>query len=404
MSLRQFAIKVPLGGRRLALFASTLLLVASSVGSTVSAAAPAEVVPAPASIGADVPLTYFGPAPSKVQKELVGPVQLLNAGTIDQDKGTLTLPLYRGETKSGKNVWYVLTDTTDKGNADALGINYSAKLACAGTGNAARTATLRDDGVLVFDQGSVDFKPQRKVTPGDAPNFFPPKVAEPGSIGSNDYSPLVRITNAGGQIYNAPVIAYDAPADALKYEAGKVDYTVVHDKVVSIAATANGGTVTLDLTTGFSFAKPILYLSLDANNALPAAVEGVTLAPGLNDVRVGGDDGAFSGVERLFTVVNGPTGAENPQRQGLNSALSEGRSPLNVFGGIPTVATDYSPLWDFNAGEWTKEAVDKGYRARVIDEFQILGLVQQGWLTGPGGTPFGSTGFIVNCPVVFRFL
>ena len=103
-------------------------------------------------------------------------------------------------------------------------------------------------------------------------------------------------------------------------------------------------------------------------------------------------------------MVNGPTGVDNPQRQGLNSALSEGRSPLNVFGGIPTVATDYSPLWDFNAAEWTKGAIDKGYRARVIDEFQVLGLVKQGWLTGPGGANFGSTGFIVNCPVVFRFL
>lgn len=404
MSLRHFASNAPSGVRRLGLIAGALLLIASSVGSTVLAADPDEIVPAPASIGADVPLSYFGPSPSKVQKELVGPVQLLNSGTIDQDKGTITLPLYRGETKSGKNVWYVLTDTTDKGNADALGINYSAKLAYAGTGVAARTATLRKDGILVFDQGTVDFKPQRKVTPGDAPNFFPPKVAEPGSVGSNDYSPLVRITNAGNQIYNAPVIAYDVAADKLKFAAGKADYSIVHDKVVSIDATGNGGTVTLDLTTGFSFGKPILYLSLDANQALPAAVEGVTLAPGLNDVRVGGDDGAFSGVERLFTIVNGPTGAENPQRQGLNSALSEGRSPLNVFGGIPTVATDYSPLWDFNAAEWTKEAVDKGYRARVIDEFQVLGLVDQGWLTGPGGAPFGSTGFIVNCPVVFRFL
>jgi hypothetical protein len=404
MSPRYLATHVPLGVRRIGLMATALLVIGSSIGSTVLAADPDEIAPAPASIGADVPLSYFGPSPSKVQKELVGPVQLLNSGTIDQDKGTITLPLYRGETKAGKNVWYVLTDTTDKGAADALGLNYSQKLSNAATGKGARTATLRNDGILVFDQGTVDFKPDRTVMPGDAPNFFPPKVAEPGSIGNADYSPLVRVTNATGQIYNAPIIAYDVPANALKYDVGKVDYSVVHDKVVSIQATDNGGTVTLDLTSGFSFAKPILYLSLDANNALPAAVEGVTLAPGLNDIRVGGDDGAFSAVERLFTVVNGPTGAENPQRQGLNSALSEDRSPLNVFGGIPTVATDYSPLWDFNAAEWTKEAIDKGYRARVIDEFQVLGLVEQGWLTGPGGANFGSTGFIVNCPVVFRFL
>jgi hypothetical protein len=390
--------------RRIGMLTAALVMVSASIGSPALAADPDEIAPAPPAIGADVPLSYFGPSPSKVQKELVGPVQLLNSGTIDMDKGTITLPLYRGELKNGKNVWYVLTDTTDKGNADALGINYSAKLAYAATGNGARTANLGNDGVLVFDEGTVDFKPERKVTPDDAPNFFPPKTAEPGSVGSADYSPLVRIANAGGQIYNAPVIAYDVAADKLKFDAGKVDYSVVHDKVVSIAATANGGTVTLDLTTGFSFAKPILYLSLDANDPLPAAVEGVTAAPGLGDIRVGGDDGAFSGVERLFTVVNGPTGAENPQRQGLNSALSEGRSPLNVFGGIPTVATDYSPLWDFNAAEWTKEAIDKGYRSRVIEEFQILGLVEQGWLTGPGGADFGSTGFIVNCPIVFRFL
>lgn len=31
------------------------------------------VGPAPASIGTDIPLTYFGPSPSQVQKELLGP-------------------------------------------------------------------------------------------------------------------------------------------------------------------------------------------------------------------------------------------------------------------------------------------------------------------------------------------
>jgi hypothetical protein len=379
-------------------------LLATSVGGTALANDPDEIAPAPASIGADIPLSYFGPAGSKVQKELIGPLQLLNSGTVDQDKGTITLPLYRGELKNGKNVWYVLTDTTDKGNADALGINYSPKLAYAATGKGARTATLREDGVLVFDQGTVDFRPERKVTPGDAPNFFPPKVAEPGSVGDADYSPLVRITNAAGQIYNAPVIAFDVAPDKLKYAAGKVDYSVVHDKVVSIEATPAGGTVTLQLTTGFSFARPVLYLSLEANHALPATLEGATLAPGLNDIRVGGDDGAFSGVERIFAAVNGPTGAENPQRQGFNSALSDGASPLNVLGGIPTVSTDYSPLWDLNPAEWTKEAIDKGYRSRFIEEFQILGLVEQGWLTGPGGAEFGSSGFLINCPIVFRFL
>jgi hypothetical protein len=74
------------------------------------------------------------------------------------------------------------------------------------------------------------------------------------------------------------------------------------------------------------------------------------------------------------------------------------------LGGINTVATDYSPLWDLNLGEWTKEAIDLGYRSRVTEEFAILGLAAQGWITAPGGKPYGSTGIIVNCPIVHRFL
>jgi hypothetical protein len=109
--------------------------------------------------------------------------------------------------------------------------------------------------------------------------------------------------------------------------------------------------------------------------------------------------------QRIFITANGPTGEGNPQRQGLSSALlAEGRGPLNVLGGIPTVATDYSPLWDINLGEWTDEAIANGYRSRVIEEFQILGLVEQGWITGPAGAEYGSIGVIVNCPIVWRFL
>lgn len=71
------------------------------------------VSPAPPSIGADIPLTYFGPSPSQVQRELIGPFQLLKSGEVDLDEGTITLPLYEGALKNGKTVWYVLTDTTD---------------------------------------------------------------------------------------------------------------------------------------------------------------------------------------------------------------------------------------------------------------------------------------------------
>jgi hypothetical protein len=160
----------------------------------------------------------------------------------------------------------------------------------------------------------------------------------------------------------------------------------------------------LALTTGFSFAKPVLYLSTEASVETTAALEGATLAPGLQDIATGHDDSAFSAIERLFLTINGPTGCDNPQRQGLFSALTDGRGPLNVLGGIPTVATDYSPIWDVNVGEWTQRAIERGWRSRVIDEFQVLALVEAGAITGPGGAPYGSGGFVVNCPIVFRFL
>lgn len=368
-----------------------------------------DVQPAPASIGADVPLTYFGPAPSSVKKELVGPVQLLTAGTVDQEAGTITLPLYRGQMRDGRNVWFILTDTTDQGNAEALGLNFSPKLAYAAVASAARNGRLEQDASITFLSGAVDFTPERMVVPGEEANPFPPAEFQPGSVGDENYSPLVRIQNAGDHIYNAPVVAFDVTAEQISFCDGNPDYRLVHDKVVSICPNGNGGgTVTIALTPGFSFAKPVLYLSTEASDPLPATLEAATYAPALADITVGRDDSAFSAVERIFVTVNGPTnspdGVHNPQRQGLNSALLGEGGPLNVLGGIPTVATDYSPLWDMNVGEWTQDAIERGFRSRLTDEFQILGLVQQGWITGPGGAEFGSSGFIVNCPIVMRFL
>ncbi len=362
-----------------------------------------DVAPAPPSIGADIPLTYFGPAPSDVQPELIGPFQLLKSGPVDLDEGTITLPLYQGQMETGESVWYVLTDTNDKDNAEALGLNVSAKLTYGNVGRGARTARLEADSSLTFMSGKVDFQPERRVVPGDAPNFFPPSDFQPGSIGDENYSPLVRVENAGGFIYNAPIVAFNVGEDRLNaFCHGYPDYSLVHDKVVSICP--REGTVTLELTSGFSFARPVLYLSTESNHPLAASLEGATLAPGLDDITVGRDDSAFSAVERIFVFTNGPTGGDNPQRQGLNSAIADGRSPLNILGGIPTIATDYSPLWDMNLGEWTQAAIDNGYRSRLIEEFQILGFVEQGWVTGPGGEPYGSVGIIVNCPIVFRFL
>lgn len=380
-----------------------------------------EVRPAPPSIGADVPLAYFGPAPSSVDKRLVGPVQLLRSGVIDEDLGTIELPLYTGYYTDGSSHYYILTDTTDESNAAALGLNHSPKLAFSGGG--ATTASLDFEKVILVNrEGKVDFSPENFVVAGDEPTPFPPTSFGNGAVGDELYSPLVIVDNIGGSLWNAPIVASNVTTeflnqfcdmDVIPEDMAEEAFEYLHPKVVTICP--RDQTVKINLVPGFSFAKPILYLTMDSSVDLAAAFEDVTFAPRLSGVTVGGDDSAFSAVERLFATINGysnsdlpanaPNGTANhPHRQGFYSVLRDEAAPLNVLGGIPTVATDYSPLWDLNIGEWTQEAVDGGIRTRLFDEFQILGLVQQGWITGAGGAPYASSGIIVNCPIAMRFL
>ena len=403
--------------------------------------------PAPPSIGADIPVTYFGPAPSSTNSNLIGPVQLLLAGTVDLDAvpaPTVTLPLYSGRLASGgprngESFFYIVTDTSDRDNAAALGLNFSAKLNFSDlpvsmmdefVASSVRSGFYDEQGVLVVSGGFVDFKPGRVVNPQSTDTFGTSNLLtslefQPGSVGSDVgdadgfYSPLVMITNAGNHTYNAPIVAggtdenlagLSAYCDGIPEEEEINARAILHDSVVAICpgeSASEPGTVTLELATGFSFGRPVLYMSMDATAAIAASLEGANYAPALGNIPVGRDDSLFSAGERLFGFTNGPTNdfdEVNPQRQGFNSALVDGGGPLNVLGGIPTIATDYSPLWDVNLGEWTQEAIDNGYRSRLFEEFQILGMVERGFMTGPGGAPYGSSGFFVNCPIVQRLL
>src|ERR1700741_4137710 len=113
-------------------------------------------------------------------------------GTVDAANGTITIPLYKGSLKgSNKAVWYILTDVSNQGVAQELGLNFSAKLNFAS--NAARTGNLDNNGNIVFDKGTVDFAPLRNIVPGPVGQEFPPKSAVPGAVGDKDYSPFVSI-------------------------------------------------------------------------------------------------------------------------------------------------------------------------------------------------------------------
>jgi hypothetical protein len=359
------------------------------------------VFPAASSVGASVPLSYFGPSPSTTNRSLVGPVQLLDTGQIDAAHGTITIPLYLGHMKgNGKNVWYILTDVDDSNVAAELGLNFAAKLTFAAT--AARTANLDNQGNLIFDKGTVDFSPVRSIVPGPSGAEFPPVSASPGEVGDADYSPFVQIVNAGGVIYNAPIVAFGLDASQINFPNGGVDYTKVHDQVVAIDP--NNMTVTLNLINGFSFGRPVWYLSMDASIPLAAAIEHNTLAPLMQNLHLGGDDTFSSPVERIFIATNGPEqgACNNPLRQGLSADLADGFRPNNTLGGIPTIALDYSPAWDANLYEWTQNAINQGFRGQLREEFQILTFAQDKLITGPGGKPFGSAGFTINCPIVLR--
>ena len=357
--------------------------------------------PAPPSVGATVPLSYFGPSPSTTNPSLVGPVQLLNTGKVDTANGTITIPLYKGTLKgTKKNVWYILSDVDDPGVAAELGLNFSAKLSFAS--NAARTGNLDANGNIVFDVGTVNFAPKRNIVPGPTGAEFPPKSATPGSIGDANYSPLVRIVNAGNVIYNAPMVAFDVDASQINFPNGNVDYSKVHDQVVAIDPV--NMTVTLNLINGFSFGRPVWYMSMDTSSTLGAAIEHNTYAPLMNKLVLGHDDSFASPIERIFISTNGPENEDcnNPLRQGLSADLADGHRPNNVLGGIPTIALDYSPTWDAQLFEWTPDAISRGFRGQIREEFQLLTFVQDGLITGPGGKPFGSSGFSINCSIVQR--
>jgi len=357
--------------------------------------------PAPPSVGATVPLSYFGPSPSEVNQSLVGPVQLLKSGTVDAAHGTITLPLYQGKLAgTNKNVWYILTDVSDSNVAAELGLNFSTKLQFSSL--AARTGNLDAAGNIVFNAGTVNFVPDRKIIPGPPGAEFPPKLATPGAVGDAHYGPLVRIVNAGNVIYNAPMVAFGVDASQINFPNGNVDYSKVHDEVVAIDP-ANM-TVTINLINGFSFGRPVWYLSMDTSSPLGAAIEHNTFAPLMQNLVLGHDDSFASPVERIFIATNGAEegGCNNPQRQGLSPDLADSFRPNNVLGGIPTIALDYSPNWDAQLFEWTQSAIDQGFRGQVREEFQILNFVRDGLLTGPGGAAFGSSGFSINCPIAQR--
>ena len=83
-----------------------------------------------------------------------------------------------------------------------------------------------------------------------------------------------------------------------------------------------------------------------------------------------GDDGSKSARVGLVAFVNGQTGANNPQRQGLNSALMGDGDPLNVLRRTPNQG-GYSPLWDVFPAACTEPAIAAGLNLRQTGRSEL---------------------------------
>jgi len=328
----------------------------------------------------------FGPDSFFLPNTVQGPTSFReNAGPT-----VVTYPLYHG-TSQGRDVSYVITDASNFSVAQALGVNYTPKLAqAAGTASVQNSTSQVGSGSGIDFPASVDFSPTHVLTP--SATGFPPAAAQPGAVGEPGYSPLVQV------VFRDKTVVLDAPQIA--------NATGQADKIVSIAA--NHRTVTYRETDGCYDNESVHYASFDASNPVAAAIEDVTYAPNLDAAPSPGcADAAVVAAncsrESLIAFTNGQTGATNPQRQGLNAAILDGPPPLNILQEIPEQKSqfDYSPMWDVHLATWTDAAVAAELNLRQTDFSAALQQVADGNATGfPAGSTFGPSGFVVNCPVV----
>ncbi len=346
---------------------------------------------------------------------------ITSATRVDLDRGSATLPLHKGM-YHGMPVWYVITDASDQGVANRLGVNFAPKLAnitdgcpgCAQQVSSTMQGMRLGHGTVEF-RGVPDFSPTRMLKP--SMTGFPPVAVQPGAVAGMGYSPFVRL-NGSPVVYNAPIVAVGGgPFDVM-------GHTNTQDRVLGIDL----GAMTVDLlfVRAFGDGQPILYLTFEASEPLTAVIERSTFAPGLGLAPfAGGSDRPGAARAAIFTFANGKTGPSSPPAQGLThvivdganaqeanlgnkvvlDALRRGGDAHNVIDNFPTLrdpnlAHKYSPLWDLHIGVWSKSAVAQGLNVAQTDANVIRMLAAKDMVTSPGGVPLSAAGIVINCPVL----
>jgi hypothetical protein len=311
---------------------------------------------------------------------------------------SVTLPLLRGLSPEGRDVFYIVTDASDFEVAHRMGVNYAPKLAEAIGSLGVQNVTL-EDGIMKF-AGNVDFSPEYKVVSGDPPGYFPPKVADPGAVADDKWSSIVVLPS--GLVLNAQIVA---------------NASGHHPRVKAIDTEAR--TVTLSILDGVQGGNQYFYhLVTDASVPIAAVLEKGVVAPRLAKIPEFGKSlpGEKSALLGFSPVLNGRTDKGSGEDQGFSTALANGGiDPINVFpigpdNDNPSHENNYSRLWDAHVSMWTQAAVDGGKVHRIHSMDEQKSLILEGLLTsasisppGPGNPYVGGlrpTDAIINCPVI----
>jgi hypothetical protein len=326
-------------------------------------------------------------------------VYVKSALAIDFKPGqaTVTLPLFRGLSPQGEDVYYIITEASDFDVAREMGVNFAPKMKNAIGTTGAQTVTLTE-GVMQF-AGNVDFAPERQVAPG-SPYPFPPSMAKPGAIADAQWSSMV--VTPSNVVLNVQMV-HNASGS--------------HDRLKAIDLEKR--TVTLSILDGFQGGRQYFYhLVTDASADVPAVLEQGVFAPKLANVPAFGQSkpGDKSALLGFSPVLNGIIDPGTGQNQGFATSLANGGiDPINIFPIPPSnddnsAANNYSPLWDAHVNMWTEEAI-KTNKVRRITSFEDLeGLVKAGLVTSASINPEGAgnpwlfglrpTRAIINCPVI----
>jgi len=141
-------------------------------------------------------------------------------------------------------------------------------------------------------------------------------------------------------------------------------------------------TVTINLINGFSFGRPVWYISMDTSIPLGAAIEHNTYAPLMQQ-------SCWAMTTASPVPSSGSLSHERRTRLHQSTAprpcladLADGHRPNNVLGGIPTIALITARFGTRSLFEWTQDAVSKGFRGQVREEFQILNFVRMAFSLG----------------------